>query len=520
MKILIGITKEILLPSGPAYVAASLKRAGHQVTGHCYTSAKEFRKLVANGFDIFATGGICSQFEALKSMVDIAHEAGLRVIVGGGIVSSEPELMTRALGNDYSVLGQGEITAVELLDALAKHQDISAIPGLGFVRDGQFVTTPARAEIKDLDALPFPDHEVFDYVRYLDELKASDCTLWGLFDRPRVYWLVASRSCVFNCNFCWHTSGMKYSRRSIDSIMAEITEVVAKYRINILWVADELFSLDEAFLLSFCERFSAYRKTVAWNLVWFCNLHVSNLNEKIMNALRDSGCYAISYGFESYSQVVLTSMHKHTTPAQIAYALKATTSRKMLAIGNFIFSDRAETLETAEAAFDFWKKHQEDGVSLVPMAVCPNSPDYRYCIEKGLIKDRLEHIRYHLFDTINMTNIPDKDFYKILLRTYLYPITHVQYATVIRREPDSLTLQCPFCSEVVVYNNFRTRTFYRLSMVCRSCGKTFWVSEKLYLFLCRLVAALAPKHAYSFYAFMRLRRLRNRLKSFMKVLGN
>ena len=72
-------------------MAATLKQAGHSVTGHLFKNAEAFREVIRKGYDIMATGGLCSQFKEMKCMVDIAHQEGLKTIVGGGIVSSEPE---------------------------------------------------------------------------------------------------------------------------------------------------------------------------------------------------------------------------------------------------------------------------------------------------------------------------------------------------------------------------------------------------------------------------------------------
>ena len=86
MKVLVSVPRSEIPAAGPAYVVAALKRAGHSVTGHVFRNPKEFRQAVRNGYDVMATGGLCSQFREMKCMVDIAHENGLKTIVGGGIV--------------------------------------------------------------------------------------------------------------------------------------------------------------------------------------------------------------------------------------------------------------------------------------------------------------------------------------------------------------------------------------------------------------------------------------------------
>src|ERR1035437_7207748 len=116
MRILIGVPPSVFPATGPAYVAAMLKREGHQVVGHVLQGSWQFRGMVHNGqYDLVMSGGVSSQLGEIRSMLDIARQEGVTTVVGGGIVSAEPELMTREINPDYAILGQGEVTAVELV---------------------------------------------------------------------------------------------------------------------------------------------------------------------------------------------------------------------------------------------------------------------------------------------------------------------------------------------------------------------------------------------------------------------
>jgi hypothetical protein len=295
--------------------------------------------------------------------------------------------------------------------------------------------------------------------------------------------------------------------------MAELQEVVPKYRINIVSILDELFSVDERRLFEFCERFKAFQSTVPWEIRWFCCLHVAKLKAKTLDVMRDGGCYMVSYGFESYSPAVLKSMQKHITPEEIHFAVHETLDRKLALQANFIFGDRAETRETAEETLTFWRAHPEASIFLGPMIVCPNSPDYQYCLAKGIIKDRVAHIRDHVFDTLNMTAMPDKDFFRLIGELFLYNITDVVWVPPLKRTPDSLVVRCPHCQEILTYKNYHTPRFYKHRMICRACHKRFFVSPRLFILLQKTIAALAPRRAYSYYAFRGLRRLAARIKN-------
>ena len=71
---------------------------------------------------------------------------------------------------DFGMIGEGEVTSVELVNALqsavkCSEKEIRKIPGL-IVRksDGTLYCTRKREDIENLDALPFPDWEGFRLV--------------------------------------------------------------------------------------------------------------------------------------------------------------------------------------------------------------------------------------------------------------------------------------------------------------------------------------------------------------------
>jgi len=86
---------------------------------------------------------------------------------------------------DAVVIGEGESSFLELLNAWRDNQDLASVPGVA-VRDGEhWVLGEPRAH-EDLDNLPTPDYSLFDLDRYTDR---TLCIEWG-------------RGCVRRCKFC------------------------------------------------------------------------------------------------------------------------------------------------------------------------------------------------------------------------------------------------------------------------------------------------------------------------------
>ncbi len=478
MKVLFVAPAFDMFPVGISYVASSLKRAGHEIHGHVYRERAALEGLLPGGFDLVATGGLSSQYRALSEIVQIAHVTGLRVVAGGGIISSEPELMVRALEPDFGVVGEGEETLVELLSCLERGGDPASVRGLAFVRGDRFVRTPDRKQISDLDALPRPDYDMLGFSEYLDHPAAA--YMWDLFDHPREYPLITSRSCPFQCTFCYHPAGDRYRQRSLDDVMAELEAVVPRYRINIVGVYDELFSYDEERVYEFCRRMKALQGRIGWPLRWYCQMRVSGLKEQMLDAMRDSGCYLVSYGFESYSAKVLKSMKKNIRSEEIHRALHATLDRRISIQANFIFGDRAETWETANETLDFWREHRDAGILLFFILACPDSAMYRHAVETGIISDKLDFVANRLFDTFNMTSMSPWTFLRLRARVFRETHRHTRYVVPRRWVGDKVTVECPHCREVIEYGNYplpRAR-FMRMAY-CRSCRKRFLVVSRI-----------------------------------------
>lgn len=485
MKILAVSPKSDVFPVGIAYISAAIKQAGHDVDCYIFDKADGLIKQLEKKYDFVATGGMSNQFAYLKNITKTTKNTGTKVIVGGGIITSEPELMSWALNTDYAVLGEGEETIVHLLSTIENNERLPSVNSIGYFEDGRFILTPGRKQIENLDCLPWPYYDGFEFNKYLDSLKPTDQFHYDIFDYPREYPIITSRSCPFLCTFCYHPLGNKYRQRSLNSIMEELEVAIPKYRINIVTIYDELFSHNEERVYEFCRMFKKFRESLPWDVRWVCQIRVDNkVNKDMLNIMRNAGCYMVGYGFESYNKTVLKSMKKYITPQQIHHAIHTTLDSNMSLQATFIFGDKAETLQTAQETLDFWKDHIEAGIMLGFILPCPNSELYQYCIKKGIIKDRLDFIENHLYDIINMTAMSNAEFSKLEKLFYKYIARNNIKAIPLKRTSTSIVIQCPHCKKIVEYKNFRTYKrlflFYFQIMYCRNCRKRFFSVNRLF----------------------------------------
>jgi len=195
------------------------------------------------------------------------------VVVGGGIISGDPMPAMIALKADIGVIGQGEITMHELATALDNNLSYEEIPGLIFKSGVRYITTSPRQEVKNLDDLPFPDYDGFSFPEYMRQIN---------YDAA---YIIASRSCPLKCTFCFHPSGDKYRKRSLDNIFQEIDYLVDTYHPKALIVSDELFAPKRDRVIEFCKRIAKYK------ISWSVQLRVCDVDEEMLKMSQNQFMY-------------------------------------------------------------------------------------------------------------------------------------------------------------------------------------------------------------------------------------
>jgi len=158
-------------------------------------------------------------------------------------------------------------------------------------------------EFPDFAALPFPDYELFDTQRILDQKQG-----W--------FGLMTSRGCPYRCTYCLNhrivdryraelerpVNKLGFFRyRSPEQMVAEIRHVLATYRgIGTFILDDDLFTMNFEHAVAFAE---AYRDA-GFDVPWVVNSHVQRLDPRLAGKLAEGGCRILKLGIESGSERV------------------------------------------------------------------------------------------------------------------------------------------------------------------------------------------------------------------------
>lgn len=478
-------------PYGMAFVTAVMKERGFNVfyldLNFSSTDTVETRlrkKIISDEINVVCLGGMSVQYQGINEVLEISKQINpnLITVVGGAIITAHPQLSINNMQIDYGVLKEGEYTMVELAEALCNGGDPSSIKGLVFKdSQGKFASTGERKEIQDLDALPMPDYEGWEFERHLP-LMRPNASAFQILDEVRQADIITSRSCPFSCTFCYQPLGRVYRQRSMANVFKEIDFLREKYNINAISLMDDLFSVKKERMLEFAERIKPY------HIPWLAQLRVGDVDLELLRALKASGLTWISYGIESVNDDILISMKKKITSKQIENALKITREARIGITGNILFGDPAETEETFEISLEWWQNHPEYDLALYPILTVPNSKLYQLALKKGLIKDELDFMK-NKFPIINLTEMSDLKFSMLRSKLTRYQEDSrfkirgkVIGSRKIRTDKEgtnyfSVTLQCPECLAVDVYNNFHQSSIAQyFTVFCKQCLGRHWFS--------------------------------------------
>jgi len=305
---------------GIAALSAILKKAGHQTSFIQLTkeiSEEEFQKKVKILTpDLIGFSCTTHVFPFVKKYARAAKKViNVPIICGGVHPTICPEEVIEDENIDIICRGEGDLAMVELCQKMENGQPIEDIQNLWVKKEGNISKNELRPLIADLDELPFPDREIFDYPNLNLEKKGI-----GTF--------MFSRGCPYQCTFCCESTLRKlypnsqhYHRiRSPQSVVAEIKEVIKKYSfIKFVRLDDDLLFARLDWLKEFVPL---YKREVG--LPFSSDIRVNLMTEEILSLLKEAGAHLLRVGVESGNDYILKEvLNKGITVEQIKKAFNA-----------------------------------------------------------------------------------------------------------------------------------------------------------------------------------------------------
>ncbi|MDO8544550.1 MAG: radical SAM protein [Opitutaceae bacterium] len=311
----------------------------------------------------------------------LARDGGACVIAGGcffGHVARE------ALGTgliDVVVHGEGELTIVELVEALRSGQrsDLTRVAGITFADGEQIISTPPRALLPDLDRLPMPAYDLLPVARYGR----------GSRNHPDFAAIESSRGCVGACDFCvlWRQMGRHVGERTVPCLRAksperlreEIRRLTRDFGRRYLGWVDPCFNAHReapAQLAELLLRDGVHVGQSAW--VRADGIVRDAQSGALATCIR-AGLNEVYLGVERPDADSLRALNKTTSvdDTRRAFEILARDFPAVFTFGSFIYGLPGDTPKTIREIYRLSLELEMDKAFFIPLTPLPGTPFWR-----------------------------------------------------------------------------------------------------------------------------------------------
>ncbi len=324
---------------------------------------------------------------------------GVRLVIGGPHVTALPE---ETLGEfpvfDCGVIGEGELAMAQLARG---GDDVQTIPGIVYRRSGSVCVTDSAQPVLDLDAITHP--------------------AWDLFSPSKVYPIIATRGCPFNCNFCMRVSGKKVRWRSPGHIVAEIENLIDSYSVERIVFHDETFGLDKQWAHRLLDLMIA--KKFPEKITWEATTRVDIADFDLYCKMKEAGCAWLAFGIESGNPEILKNTRKGITLEQAEHAVRLARKAKLSLGSLFIIGHPNETRQTIEDTIAFAARLPTETVSCGLMVPYPGT-EVAGIVKRGegnyrVLSHDWRDFNKQVGNVLEFQGIPRKDLEFYQLKLYL-----------------------------------------------------------------------------------------------------
>jgi radical SAM superfamily enzyme YgiQ (UPF0313 family) len=360
--------------------------------------------------------GICATFTidiyralGIASAVKAANPRSF-VFVGGHHPSLRPEDFCHP-AVDALVVGEGELTATELVDTVAAGGDLAHVPGLVLNRAQGQQFTGQRPLLKDLDALPYP-------TRTLNRARRPE--YYMVLIQP-VAMVETTRGCPYRCRFCsvWPFYRGLVRAKSPQRVVRELEAIEEP---NVVFTDDSfLTKADRAGQIARLIGERGIQKRYGFQ----ARSDDIIRHPEVIGLWREVGLAYVFVGFERPDQRGLETVNKHSSVEDNEEALEILRSFGIEPIASFI-SDPSDGHEDFAALRAYMRRLKLTAPFFSILTPLPGTALF------AAMEDRLTTANYELFDlahAVTPTRLPLAEFYGEFARLWrqAYPYRRLQF---------------------------------------------------------------------------------------------
>ncbi len=399
--------------NGIGALSAYLKQAGHK-TDLLFIDElplkKIFRQQVAKiSPDVIGISTGTNQWRYAEKLAGMLARWYSGTVVCGGIHATlSPEEVIETSGIDIVCIGEGEEALLELLAAVESGSTITGIPNLWVKQDGQVVRNPPRPLTEDLDSLPFPDRDIFDYPYLLNRYPLT-ATL-----------LMSGRGCPYRCPYCLnhalakvYRGKGKYTRlRSPKRVCDEIEMLNQKWGMDDVLIYDDTFTYDRQWVLDFAVEYGR-----RFRFPFSINVRPETVDDAMLVTLRNAGLKRIMVGVEAGNERI----RKEVLKRQISDELLLWLFDRARELGiqtwaNTMMGIPGETVDNLEETTEFIRRLAPDHAQVMVFYPYPGTDLGDLCRDKGYITKKNVVSTFAGDSVLNLPTVSQREIKKAVER--------------------------------------------------------------------------------------------------------
>ena len=307
----------------------------------------------------------------------LAKAAGARVVAGGCFFGNlAPQVLATGLV-DAVVHGEGEVTIVELVQALGEGSSgLRQVAGVSFRENDQTVTTTPRPLIANLDDLPFPAYDLLPVERYGARS----------LNHPRLAAIESGRGCFGSCDFCvlWRQMGKHVSGKIVpqlrlkspERLLEEVRRLVARFHRGYLGWVDPCFNADPSVPARLAELMLREGLQVGQSAWVRTDALVRDARSGALDECVRSGLNELYLGIERPDAASLAALRKTAGLDDAHEALRILRRRfpQVLVVGSFIYGLPGDSAATVRAIHRLTIDLGLDVFFFIPLTPLPGTP--------------------------------------------------------------------------------------------------------------------------------------------------
>jgi len=280
-------------------------------------------------------------------------------------------------------------------------------------------------QLEDLDSLPYPLWEYFDYQSF-----SYKPFLPGGTALP----MALTRGCPYNCGYCNYMpqQGQNIRYRSLENVISEIRTMINNYQVQNIVFRDLVFTLNKNYVNDFCKEIKKHNLKFNFSIETRTDL----LDSKILETLKDVGLKHINLGIESFSDSDLKSIGRKPDRIEHQEGIISEAHRIGLNVSAFyILGLPHDSPEKIKENIKYAKKLNTFGAQFCLLTPYPGTPIFEQLKHKLITRDWNHFTEYR--PVVKIDNVLPGEL--IRLRDYAYRTYYTNPSWILRYAKEIIT---------------------------------------------------------------------------------